>query len=77
MPIKHWTSKWTFDYTAWAYEVFKIRCDSNMTAAEMAGRCGVSHTTILHIEAGQWIAMPTIILISDILEIPLINFVKR
>jgi DNA-binding XRE family transcriptional regulator len=77
MPIKHWDRRFSFDYTAWAYAVFSKRCDSNMTVTEMAGRCGVSHTTMIHIEGGHWVSLPTIILISDILDITLINFVKR
>jgi len=77
MPVKHYDCNWTFDYTAWAYDVFTKRCESNMTMAEMGGRCGISTSVINKIETLQWVSFPTIILLSDVLDLKLIAYLKR
>lgn len=77
MPIKHYDMNWTFNYSKWAYNVFAKRCDMNMTQAEFAGHCGCSPSVISHIETGHWVSMPTIIVISDILNLSLLAFIER
>jgi DNA-binding XRE family transcriptional regulator len=75
--VVHWDAKWTFDYDAWRYEIFVRRCDAGMTQKQFGETCGMSPSTISHIETGENLSLPTIIYMSSIWNIDLMKFLKR
>lgn len=77
MPIKHYDIRFTFDYEAWCYAVFARRCDINATQREFAEAAGVSQGTVSSIERGAWVSFPTIIYLSAIWGLDLMEFLKR